>query len=288
LPDVVIDETLVRHLVRSQFPGWSVLPVRPVEIDGWDNRTFHLGPDLSVRLPSGPGYDLQVRKELDWLPLLQAGLSLPIPEVLALGQPNDLYPFEWTVRRWISGTPVRDAPGLDRAVLAEDLARFLLELRLVSVEKGPEPGEYSQHRGGPLSHWQKDVDRALAQLGSSINQDRASGLWLDALAAAEDEPPRWLHGDIATGNLLTTHGRLSAVIDFGCIAVGDPACDLVPAWTYFTKPSRDRFENSMQVTQAEWARGIGWALWKALVTVDDVQEGSMSRFCLEQLRVADS
>lgn len=277
----------MRRLLDAQYPAWSDLPVRRVAVDGWDNRTFRLGRHLSVRLPSGPGYDLQVRKEFEWLPVLQRGVSLPIPEVVALGQPGAGYPFEWTVRGWINGTPVRDAPGLDHLLLAEDLARFLRELRAVPAGNGPTPGAHSQHRGGPLWHWQEDVDRALFQLGSSIDHDRVLGLWHEALAATEDQPARWLHGDVATGNLLASQGRLSAVIDFGCIAVGDTACDLVPAWTYFTQPARARFEKSVQATEAERARGIGWALWKALITVDDRHHGTTARFSLEQLQVTD-
>ena len=285
---VVIDTSVVRRLLGAQFPGWADLPIRPVAIDGWDNRTFRLGSDLSVRLPSGPGYDLQVRKELEWLPRLQVGLTLPIPEVVALGRPDGSYPFEWTVRRWIAGTPVRDAPALDRDLVAEDLARFLLELRAVPAADGPTPGEHSQHRGSPLSRWHDDVEQALARLGTSIDRDRAAGLWLDALAADEERPARWLHGDVAVGNLLTGDGRLAAVIDFGCTAVGDPSCDLVLGWTYCAAASRARFRTAVGVGDAEWSRGAGWALWKALITVGDPRDGGMSRFTLEQLKVTGS
>src|SRR5262249_43281529 len=65
---IEIDATLVRELIRTQFPQWAGLPITPVENGGWDNRTFHLGDRMSVRLPSAPAYVAQVEKEHRWLP----------------------------------------------------------------------------------------------------------------------------------------------------------------------------------------------------------------------------
>jgi aminoglycoside phosphotransferase (APT) family kinase protein len=74
----------------------------------------------------------------------------------------------------------------------------------------------------------------------------------------------WVHGDLLPGNLLVVGGRLSAVIDFGCLNVGDPACDLQPAWNVFVGDSRPRFRAELQVDDASWLRGRGMALAQAV------------------------
>jgi aminoglycoside phosphotransferase (APT) family kinase protein len=91
--------------------------------------------------------------------------------------------------------------------------------------------------------------------------------WLDATTSACGSPPVWFHGDVAVGNLLVSDGRLSAMIDFGTCGVGDPACDLVMAWTYFEGEARDAFRDAVGLDVDTWRRARGWALWKALVTL---------------------
>lgn len=278
-----IDEAQVRRLIAEQFPEWRSLAVRPVEIDGWDNRTFHLGDEYTVRLPSGPGYASQVHKEIRILPIVAAGVSLPVPEIVGVGVPGAGYPFSWTVRRWIDGTPARDVPSLDRDLFARDIARFLHELWAIDTVGGPTAGEHSAGRGAPLQQWDEQVRSALDALGPRVDATRARELWDDALHATDHHEPRWFHGDVAVGNLLTRGGRLSAVIDFGCAGVGDPACDLVIAWTLLDPAGRDAFRRAIDIDDAMWARAIGWALWKALITVDDTLRATESAFTLRQL-----
>lgn len=281
----VLDGELVRRLIDSQFPTWRDLAVEPIPIDGWDNRTFRLGDFLSVRLPSGAGYALQVRKELQWLPVIADGVSLPVPEIVGLGRPGEGYPFEWTVRRWIDGVPVRDVPGLDREVFAADVAAFLLELDAIDTGGGPEAGAHSAGRGGPLSQFDNEVADAIAKLGPRVDAARARSIWQAARAVPHTGSPQWFHGDFAVGNLLTKEGRLSAVIDFGCAGVGDPSCDLVIAWTYLDPSARATFRSAVGVDDEMWSRGKGWALWKALITVGDPTHGEVAAFTLQQLGV---
>lgn len=283
MTDLRIDPALVRALVGAQFPRWRHLDVRPVEVDGWDNRTFRLGDELTVRLPSGPGYASQVAKELAVLPIVAAGLTLPVPEVIALGEPGEGYPFAWSVRRWIEGTPARDVPDLDRRRFALDVADVLRELRTISPSGGPAPGQHSAGRGGPLRQWDDQVESAVAELGPRVDAACARARWSEARSATWAGDARWFHGDVAVGNLLTTDGRLSAVIDFGCAGVGDPACDLAIAWTLFDRTDREAFRRAVDVDDAMWARGAGWALWKALITADDPLRSAESAFALHQL-----
>ena len=264
-----ITAELAARLVQDQFPQWAGLPVRRVEPGGWDNVTFRLGADLSVRLPSGPWYAQQVEKEHRWLPVLARRLPLPIPEPLGRGVPGRGFPWPWSVYRWLPGTPVAAGHVADPAAFAADLAAFLAALYRIDPAGGPPPGEHNFFRGGPLTVYDDETRRALTALGGEIDTGRAARVWEEALGAAWHGSPVWVHGDVADGNLLIDHGRLSAVIDFGCSAVGDPACDTVIAWTYFSGESRRVFRSRLPVDPATWARGRGWALWKAMIVLVD-------------------
>ncbi|MEO3774805.1 phosphotransferase [Micromonospora sp. B9E7] len=110
-------------------------------------------------------------------------------------------------------------------------------------------------------------------------------MWQAALDATWAGPPVWFHGDIAYGNLLVRDGRLAAVIDFGCCGVGDPACDTVIAWTLLDGASRAAFRDALGLDDAAWTRGRGWALWKALITLDepDPERAAAARHVLGEL-----
>ena len=269
-----IDEQLARRLVDSQFPRWAHLPVAAVEAGGWDNRTFRLGDDLTIRLPSGDWYALQVDKEQRWLPVLAPHLPLPIPAPVARGEPGEGYPYAWSVYRWLDGEVATEAGIADMAELATDLAAFLLALQGVDARDGPGPGRHNFFRGGPLATHADETARSIDALGGEIRGAAASRVWEDAMAARWEGDPVWFHGDVAAGNLLLRDGRLGAVIDFGTCGVGDPACDLVIAWTLLAHAGRDAFRSTLRVDPGSWSRGRGWALWKALISlVGSLEEG---------------
>lgn len=257
----------VSRLVASQFPQWADLPVREVSLQGWDNRTFRLGDEFSVRLPSAAGYVPQIDKEHRWLPRLAPCLPLPIPAPLAKGQPAEGYPWQWSIYRWLPGDPAATAQIPDLARFASDLAGFLGALYRIDPGDGPIAGPHSFYRGGPLSAYDAETRRAIATLRDEINTDAATRIWEEALCAEWHGPPVWVHGDVAVANLLVQDGRLNAVIDFGSSAVGDPACDTVIAWTYLTGNARQTFRHELPVEQSAWTRGRGWALWKALILI---------------------
>jgi aminoglycoside phosphotransferase (APT) family kinase protein len=271
----VIDAALARRLVDSQFPQWSELPIHNVELDGWDNRTFRLGDELSVRLPSGDWYAEQVEKEQRWLPVLAPRLPLPVPTPVARGEPDAGYPYAWSVYRWLEGEPALTAPVVDLVDFATTLAGFLVALQGVDATHGPEPGRHNFFRGGPLATYAAEAVSAIEALGDEIETDVVERVWEDAMRTTWDREPVWLHGDVAAGNLLVHEGRLAAVIDFGSSGVGDPACDMVIAWTFLEGSSRDRFRTARAVDAATWSRGRGWGLWKALITlVDKLERGA--------------
>ncbi|GGX33569.1 aminoglycoside phosphotransferase family protein [Streptomyces lomondensis] len=240
-----IDAALVRRLIASQFPQWSHLSVTPVEVDGWDNRTYRLGETMTVRLPTAEHYVPAVAKENRWLPVLAPSLPVPVPPIVARGVPGEGYPYDWSVRGWLDGDVAHPERIDDMPRFAESVAEFLLALWTIDPTGGPPAGAHSFHRGGPPAHYDDETRGALATLAGRVDTDRAAGVWDAALRAAWRGRPVWFHGDIAANNLLVRDGKLAAVIDFGTSGVGDPACDLVIAWTMFTGDSREAFRRAL-------------------------------------------
>ena len=265
--EITVD--VVRCLLREQFPDLAHLPVTPVDLDGWDNSSFRIGAELTARLPTDDGYAPAVPKEHRWLPVLAAALPLPVPEPVGLGAPGCGFPRAWSVYRWLPGTTASRGSVHDLDSFARDVAGFLRCLQQVDARGGPLAGAHSFGRGGPLSLYEGDVRACLDRLPSDLDRDAVESTWRAATSTAYDAEPRWFHGDLAPSNLLVQDGRLSAVIDFGTCGTGDPACDLVLAWTFLDADSRGLFRRQLDVDDGAWARGRGWALWKALLTLDD-------------------
>lgn len=262
-----INVALVRKLVAAQFPQWSHHAIKPIVPDGWDNRTFRLGDHLTVRLPSAEAYAAQAEKEQYWLPRLARQLPLPIPIPVALGAPGQGYPWHWSVYRWLNGETATAGNIGDWNQFAASLADFLKALHGIDPARGPAPGRHNFFRGGSLIHYDGEVRQAITALQGRINTQLARNIWSTALKSTWPRAPVWLHGDIHATNLLVNNNRLSAVIDFGCAAMGDPACDYAIAWTLFLEPHRTTFRVAADVDDATWARGRGWALWKGLITL---------------------
>lgn len=261
----IIDAALAKNLVAEQFPQWAQLPIRPVPVSGWDHMTFHLGADMVLRFPGAAGYAPQIHKEQIWLPRLSPALSVSIPEPMGLGEPGYGYPYHWSISNWIPGETIACSPRINKRVLAEDLGVFLLDLQKIETAGAPVPGAHNCYRGGDLKVYDADVQKALAILGKTYECQAFRKIWLDAKKSKWKSPPVWTHGDISAGNLLVQNGRLCAVIDFGLLSAGDPACDFAIAWTFFDEKSRDHFRSVLEVDDDVWARGKAWALWKALI-----------------------
>jgi aminoglycoside phosphotransferase (APT) family kinase protein len=262
------------RLVAAQFPDLAHLPIRRVALDGWDNTTFRLGDELSLRLPSHDAYVPQVEKEHRWLPVLAPRLPVAIPEPVAMGRPDEHFPRPWSIYRWIDGEPAQAGRVPNLNSLAAALAAFLTALQAIDASDGPLAGAHSFFRGASLSVYDIQTRETIERVAGDIDADAATDVWDAALSTTWQAPPVWVHGDVFPSNLLVTDGRLRAVIDFGCSAVGDPACDLAMAWTDFDGESRMVFRRGISVDEATWTRARGWALWKALITLADARSRS--------------
>lgn len=259
--EVHLDAPLVGRLVTRRFPRWAGLPVRPLASSGTENAMFRLGADLVVRLPRQPGAVPNVRHEERWLPRLGPLLPVAVPEPLGIGEPDEEFPWPWSVYGWLEGhNPVAGAVREPRR-LAADLGAFVRALRRIDPREGP-PG----YRAGPLQDRNEPTRAAIAELGGRIDTAAVTARWeRDLDAPAPTGPSVWAHGDLSPGNVLVDGGRLSAVIDFGCAGVGDPAVDLIVAWNLLPRAARDTFREAVGADDAQWARGRGWALSISLI-----------------------
>lgn len=282
----MIDTALVRCLVETQFPQFIGLPIRPVAVSGWDNRTFRLGEHMLVRMPSAEKYAVQVEKEQKWLPRFAPLLPLSIPEPLAMGEPTESYPWKWSIYRWIEGENAASAHIADLSDFATSLARFLISLQNIDTTDGPPPGWHNFYRGGMLITYDDEVRQAIAILKDKIDVSTAIEIWEAALASTWNGPPMWVHGDVSAGNLLVQDGRLSSVIDFGMLGIGDPACDLAIAWTLLGGKSREAFRAMLPFDSGTWTRGRAWTLWKALIVAAGITNTNAVE-AAQPLRVID-
>ena len=271
--EVATDAGLVRRLITGQFPRWADLPITPVPSAGTDNALYRLGDDLVVRMPRIHWATGQIEMERRWLPYLAPHLPLAIPEPLAVGAPAEGFPWNWSVYGWLDGENATLDSLADPDEAARDLARFVRALRSVDPTGGPQPPPGTFGRGVPLADRDAGTREAIAACEGLIDTRAATAAWEAALAAPVWQgPPVWLHGDLQSGNLLARKGRLTAVIDFGAMTVGDPATDLMVAWNLFTADARAAFREAIAVDDATWARGRGWALSPAVVALPYYRE----------------
>ena len=256
--EVEVSEATVRRLLASQFPGWADLPLSRVAESGTDHALFRLGDDLVVRLPRIAWADGQAALEAEWLPRLAPRLPLSLSIPVALGKPENGYPFAWSVNPWLPGQPL-DPTSVDPVRLSVELAEFVRALQSCDATGARLFGS----RGQPLDEPERDrrTRECLAAAADLVDARSALAVWEQAqLAAAYAGPPTWFHGDLTEGNLLVRDGRLSAVLDWGPFGAGNPACELHSAWLLLDRPGRQRFREIVGCDEAMWQRGRGWTI----------------------------
>lgn len=259
--EVETDADLVRRLLRDQLPEWAGLAIEPVASSGTDNALYRLGTDMVVRLPRIHWAVAGVEKEQRWLPRLAPHLPVAVPAPLAKGEPGHGYPWPWSVYRWLEGEHPSVEDTADHPQLAADLGAFVAALHAVRLPGGPPSG-----RGVPLAERDGPMRAAIAAVADEVDVAAVTAAWEEALHVPRwAGPPVWTHGDLAPTNLLCAGGRLHAVIDFGGLGVGDPACDALVAWNLLAPWTREAFRTASGMDDDTWARGRGWALTIALV-----------------------
>ena len=208
--ELEIDEALVLRLLGGQFPEWVDLPLSRIEPSGTDHAIFRLGDDLSVRLARREGPTESGGKEFDWLPTLAPLLPVEIPVPVAQGRPTSDYPWFWNIHKWVEGETV-PVEEIDAIQSASDLAVLIGTLQQIDPTGGP-PG-----RGVPLAERDERIRYWMARFDGD---PRVTVEWDRALAApAWDGPLVWHHGDLDVRNWVVRDGRISGVIDWGCMGL---------------------------------------------------------------------
>jgi aminoglycoside phosphotransferase (APT) family kinase protein len=258
---VDVDEALVTRLLRAQLPQWAGLPLRRLHASGVDNAIFRLGDTMNVRIPRSEWSAEHVRKEQRWLPGHATRLPLDVPAPAGEGVPGEGFPWQWSVYHWLPGRDAVESPLTDDAAAAGQLAEFIAALQSIPAADGPPSGAHSGDRGLPLPARDPFVRKSIANLRGKFDTEGATELWESVLAVRPwRHDPVWLHGDLHPGNLLVQNGRISAVIDWGLMSVGDPALDIMAAWTVLSPLGRALLREKLAVDDDTWARARGWAL----------------------------
>jgi len=276
--DITIN--LAHKLIADQFPEYAHFNITEVEKQGHDNRTFRLGENLLIRMPTEDSYALKVPKEQALLPKLAPYLTVSIPCPIKMGCPSKDYPYPFSIYKWLKGISINLLVLDDNCLeqLAFDLAKFLNELESIDHIEGPTPGQHNWWRGDHPSVYDKGAREQIAKLSHVIDSNKAIQLWEKACKTRWHKKPVWVQGDFAIGNMLIQDGKLSAVIDFGGICLGDPACDLVIAWTFLYGRPRDIFIKNIQHDEDTWLRAKAWALWKATFELCEMNNSNHPEF----------
>jgi aminoglycoside phosphotransferase (APT) family kinase protein len=260
--EIKIDKMLVHHLIKEQCPQWQHLPLTPLVSSGTDHALFRLGHEYVIRLPRIDWAVASLDKEFKWLGQIATFLKTPISTPVYKGHPDKSYPWPWIVLEWNQGHNPEFETGNEYEYLAQDLAIFLNELHVIKLPNGP-----LSRRGVPLKELDEETTKAIGELKEDIDVPSVSTLWhqLSQISSWTHEPV-WIHGDFLPGNILVQNNRLSAVIDFSDLGIGDPACDMIIAWALFNSHSRNVFRNHLKnIDNNTWERGRGWALSIALI-----------------------
>ena len=294
-------EETVRALVADQLPAGAGLPVRVLAQAGTVNAVVRIGDELVARFPLQPGDPDVVRRglvaEAEATRSLVGRLRVPVPEVVALGEPGHGYPLPWSVQTWLPGDDGSVVAPDTSEAFSRDLAALVEDLRAVPTGGRTFVGERRTNRGGVIGDRDAWVQECLERSVGLLDVTALAGLW-DGLRVLPRGPAPDLttHGDLIPGNVLVARpssvvggavvggavvegassggaaaggaaageARLVGLLDVGGTGPADPALDLVGAWHLLEEGPRATFREALGDDDATWARGVAWAFEQAI------------------------
>ena len=281
--DHSIDINRAQALLATYAEEWADKPIREIASPGTDNAMFMLGDAIVLRIPKQEWSIAALEKELLWLPKLN-GLPLAIPEVLCHGESKQDIGFDFGIFSWKPGRIATSDQIADQQQAAYDLACFLNALHQISVEQAPRAGIHNHRRGVDLSELTQNVVSSIDILADEIDAPTALSLWEQACSAGPSGKAVWVHGDLKSDNMIASQGALTAIIDWGLAAVGDPAADYAAAWTWVAPEARNCFRSVCDPTDDDWKRAQGWALHNAVIALSYYRDRSHAALCEQSRR----
>ena len=263
---LVVDVTLVRRVVASQFPEWSELRIEPVLSPGTVNALFRIGDRLVARFPLQPGDPEDVRRwigsETGAARELLGKTRFATPEPVAVGEAGAGYPLPWSVQTWIPGVTASEADAAGSIALAEDLAEFIMGVRDIDTRGRTFQGG---GRGGDLQDHDEWMETCFVQSEGMFDVPRLRDVWMAMRLLPRLEIGDVMnHGDLIATNVLVADGRVTGVLDVGGLGPADPALDLLSAWTLLESGPRSAMRRLLASDDLEWARGQAWAFQQAI------------------------
>lgn len=268
---------LINNLLKNTV--YENLEIKEVDFQGHDNRTYRLGENFSIRIPSHIKYNQQILKMYELLPFISSNLNVKIPNILFIGEKSELVPYKYCICEWITGKDLKENNlyGLsneEKKIFIENLTAFMKLLYSIKIDiNNPIIEKYISntdnfYRGNHISIYKNEFLIYLEKYKDYIDVNNVKKLFHRGLDSKWEKHVVFVHGDLMAGNILVENNRLKAIIDWGSIGIGDPACDLIISWLYFNKEERDYFKLKLDIDQNTWNRGISWALWKCLANIN--------------------
>lgn len=281
-PDAVPGPGLVSRLLREQAPELAALTPRSSQSSGSSNWVFRLGDKHAIRLPRADSYVGDLLKEAQWLPRLTPALSVPVPDVVFLGEPSTFFPRPWTVVSWVGGELPVELDAAQQVQLAETLGRFMRSLHSIETFGLTEGAEQWGYRAGEpvtdtIDAW---ADSAADDLSDLFDPGQVREAWRRLRNVPHQaQLSCWVHTDLSAENLLVGRaGDVVGVIDFGGLGIGDRSVDLLYAWDLLDAPARNVLRESAEVDDATWLRARAWAfVGPGLLTIADYRRSMPQR-----------